>query len=107
MEAVTDPERIVRLKAIEIIGTRRFDELVPVLERSLEDDDPEVRRAAALAMGRMRVSSAVPSILRLAKSEDPETRAAAAEALAGIPTGEGVLIPSFARRCAPRICRCG
>ena len=92
-EALTNRDSTVRLKAAEYIGHfaamgSKFDEMdptpaIPLLVRSLIDEDSKVEAAAARSLGRLGLESArvVPALTNRLADTNAVVRSAVAEAL--------------------------
>lgn len=50
-----DPKSVVRVAAVESLGKIRSPKVLPILQRSQRQSDPNVRRAAAVALQRLKL----------------------------------------------------
>jgi HEAT repeat protein len=80
-QALTDPDKNVRLAVVEAIGELRNTEAVPVLSQCLHDAHWEVRCAAAAALALLGERSTMPLLVEAMGDSDADMRVAAADAL--------------------------
>ncbi len=74
-------DRILRMSAMEAMGTIASDQFLPQLEKGLNDEDAAVRGAALTSLGKLGDKKAVPRIEKYLKDPSPIVRLSAAEAL--------------------------
>jgi HEAT repeat protein len=88
--AVSDPDKNVRIAAVEVLGEMRNSEAVPCLSNCLRDQHWEVRCAAAAALALLGERSTIPLLVQGLRDVDPDMRVAAAEALAKVADAESI-----------------
>ncbi len=81
LEALKDPEVMVRRAAAQSLTNLDDIRTVPGLIEALRDTDKEVRTSAAQGLGNLHDERAIDGLIGLLKDADPEVRAAAVEAL--------------------------
>ncbi|MEO8030746.1 MAG: M56 family metallopeptidase [Gemmatimonadota bacterium] len=81
LEALKDPEVMVRRAAAQSLTNLDDIRTVPGLIEALRDSDKEVRTSAAQGLGNLHDERAIDGLIGLLKDPDPEVRAAAVEAL--------------------------
>jgi HEAT repeat protein len=79
--SLADPDPVIRVNAIEAIATAGQVDLMPKVQRLLQDEVMPVRFAAALAVGDTKYAPAKGSIARLLKDEDLNVMVAASYAM--------------------------
>jgi HEAT repeat protein len=79
--ALADPDPVIRVNAIEAIATTGQVELMPKVQRLLQDEVMPVRFAGALAVGDTKYAPAKNSLNRLLKDEDLNVMVAASYAM--------------------------
>jgi HEAT repeat protein len=87
---IKDPDKNVRVVAVEILGQLRDTEAVPVLSACLQDEHWEVRCATAAALALLGERSSMPLLIEALADRDPDMRVAAAEALGMIGDVEAI-----------------
>lgn len=80
-EALADSDPVVRVNAIEVVGTTGRVDLMPKVQRLLRDPTVPVRFAAALAVGDLRYAPAKGILGPLLKDEDSNVIIAASYAM--------------------------
>jgi len=80
-EALADSDPVVRVNAIEVVGTTGRLDLMPKVQRLLTDPTVPVRFAAALAVGDLRYAPAKGLLGPLLKDEDSNVIVAASYAM--------------------------
>jgi len=95
IDALADPEEIVRWQAAEALAAQETDRVFPALAQSLEDPDPLRRAGAAEAIGGQASEAAVLTLAKHVDDPDPQVRIAVASALGriGDVTAVSALIP--------------
>lgn len=83
-EALADSDPVVRVNAIEVVGTTGRVDLMPKVQRLLKDSTVPVRFAAALAVGDLRYAPAKGLLIPMLKDEDSNVIIAASYALGRI-----------------------
>ena len=78
---IADPDKNVRVAAVECLGQLKDTGAVPVLSNCLQDVHWEVRCAAAASLAILGERSTMPLLVEAHKDHDPDMRMAAAEAL--------------------------
>lgn len=79
--ALGDPDPVIRVNAIEAVATTGQVDLMPKVQRLLQDEVMPVRFAAALAVGDTKYAPAKASLNRLLKDEDLNVMVAASYAM--------------------------
>jgi HEAT repeat protein len=94
-EMLQDPDRDVRVLALDTLVAIKNLEVIPDIVRALEDEDPNIRRRAAMALGELKVKDQT-KVLVQALQEDKDigvrTRAAQALSLLADPGTVGPLL---------------
>ena len=90
--AVADPDREVRLTAIQTIGWIKSARAVDTLLGLPESPDAWVREAVAEALGRVQDPRAIPRLAALAADKNPLVREKAVSALGGFRSTEMIAI---------------
>jgi len=80
-EALADTDPVVRVNAIEVVGTAGRVDLMPKVQRLLKDPTGPVRFAAALAVGDLQYAPAKGLLAPLLKDEDSNVIIAASYAM--------------------------
>ena len=80
-EALADTDPVVRVNAIEVVGTTGRVDLMPKVQRLLKDPTGPVRFAAALAVGDLQYAPAKGLLAPLLKDEDSNVIIAASYAM--------------------------
>ncbi len=93
MEALADPEEVVRWQAAEALAAQEADRVFPVLAQALDDPNPLRRAAAAEAIGRQGDEAAVLTLRKHLGDPDPGVRSAVASALGQI--GDATAVPAL------------
>lgn len=92
---LSDPDRDVRVIALEALVSERTEDAAPRSVQALDDPDPYVRSAAARSIGELRATAAITQLVaHLAADPDPQVRRRAAESAArigGAEAEEGLL----------------
>jgi HEAT repeat protein len=81
LEALKDPDPVVRWCAASALGQLRSESALPALLEALKDPEASVRLRAASALGQLRPESALPPLLEALKHPDAHVRGRAAGAL--------------------------
>ena len=81
----------VRLEALREPAT------VPVVERYLEDRDPDVRAYSVRALGAIQGPTAIPRLLEITRDRQPRVRRAALLALEPLEPADPAILPAFLR----------
>ena len=79
--ALTDPNPLAKVNAIEVIATTRQVKFMPQVQRLLQDEFAPVRFAASLAIGDLEYSYGKNSVSRLLKDKDVNVIVAASYAM--------------------------
>ena len=87
-EALADSDPVVRVNAIEVVGTTGRLDLMPKVQRLLKDPTVPVRFAAALAVGDLRYAPAKGMLGPLLKDEDSNVIIAASYAMGRLGAAE-------------------
>ena len=74
-------DRSQKLMIISLLGDMFAVEAIPILSRTLKENDPAVARSAALALGAIGHEDCVPPLQELLKHEPPDLRLAAIKGL--------------------------
>jgi HEAT repeat protein len=89
-DGLADPEPLIRVNSIEVVGTTRRIRFMPEVQRLLHDQFFTVRFAAALAIGDLEYSLGERHVRRLLNDQNENVRLAAAYALSRFGYGEGL-----------------
>ena len=82
IDALDDPDPLIREGVVQFIGITHYTRVSPVIEKILADDpDLAVRRRAAWCLGLMGNPSSIPILIESVRSGDVETRKMAALSL--------------------------
>ncbi len=95
VDALVDPEEIVRWQATEALGRQEVGRVFDTLVACLDDSEPLRRAGAARALGLLGGEAATQQLLPRTADPAPEVRAAVAEALGHVadPTALPALLP--------------
>jgi cyclophilin family peptidyl-prolyl cis-trans isomerase/HEAT repeat protein len=81
LASISDPQPIVRARAVTALGRIGRRDSVPALVKTLGDEDSSVRAETAFALGLIEDPSVVPALSQAIVDADPAVRAAVAGAL--------------------------
>jgi HEAT repeat protein len=87
-EALADSDPVARVNAIEVVGTTGRVDLMPKVQRLVQDQFSPVRFAAALAVGDLQYSPAQRALGPLLKDEDSNVIVAASYAMGRLGAAE-------------------
>ena len=70
---------------------------VPVIQRYLDDRDPDIRAYSVRALGAVQGPTAIPALLEIARDREPRVRRAALLALEPLEPADPAILPAFLR----------